>query len=161
MTRPLLDTIIQINRWASVFKFLATDQNLIIFLTYMMVFQVTVTLATLSFFCRRPTVVAIMEFVNAINIKDDTSESSSDNSSAAIVKQDVSNEDVVDDKYSMTVGEPVIKGLLGKGKSRIMFNIKLHMAHAQIFLMNDDETKLSSLSQDKLLTDIKVCLIFS
>ncbi|XP_042953951.1 uncharacterized protein LOC122290372 isoform X2 [Carya illinoinensis] len=117
--------------------------------------QVTVTLATLSFFCRRPTVVAIMEFSNAINIKDESCESFSDSSSAATGKQEVSK-DVIDDKYSTTVGDPVIKGLLGKGKSRIMFNLKLHMAHAQIVLMNEDETKLSCLLQDNLLTDIKV-----
>lgn len=121
-------------------------------------FQVTVTLATLSFFCRRPTVVAIMEFSNAINIKDESCESFSDSSSAATGKQEVSK-DVIDDKYSTTVGDPVIKGLLGKGKSRIMFNLKLHMAHAQIVLMNEDETKLSCLLQDNLLTDIKVWLI--
>lgn len=118
------------------------------------------TLATLSFFCRRPTVVAIMEFSNAINIKDESCDSSSDGSSAATVKQEVSREDVIDDKYSTAVGDPVIKGLLGKGKSRIMFNLKLRMAHAQIVLMNEDETKLSSLSQDNLLTDIKVWSIF-
>jgi vacuolar protein sorting-associated protein 13A/C len=123
-------------------------------------FQVRVTLATLSFFCRRTTVVAIMEFVNAINIEDESCESFSDSSSAAIMKQDVVREDVVDDKYSATVEEPVIKGLLGKGKSRIMFNLTLHMTRAQILLMNEDETKLSSLSQDNLLMDIKVCLSF-
>ncbi|KAE8055526.1 hypothetical protein FH972_012359 [Carpinus fangiana] len=118
--------------------------------------QIRVTLATLSFFCRRTTVVAIMEFVNAINIEDESCESFSDSSSAAIMKQDVVREDVVDDKYPVTVEEPVIKGLLGKGKSRIMFNLTLHMSRAQILLMNEDETKLSSLSQDNLLMDIKV-----
>ncbi|XP_065619172.1 uncharacterized protein LOC112023786 [Quercus suber] len=118
--------------------------------------QVKVTLATLSFFCRRKTIVAIMEFVNAINIKDDRLESFSDSSSTAIMKQDVSREDVVDDKYSTLFEEPVVKGLLGKGKSRIMFNLTLHMAHAQILLMNEDETKLASLSQDNLLMDIMV-----
>lgn len=119
------------------------------------------TLATLSFFCRRKTIVAIMEFVNAINIKDERFESFRDSSSTAIMKQDVSREDVVDDKYSTSFEEPVVKGLLGKGKSRIMFNLTLHMAHAQILLMNEDETKLASLSQDNLLMDIMVCLIFS
>ncbi|KAK9984845.1 hypothetical protein SO802_034370 [Lithocarpus litseifolius] len=118
--------------------------------------QVKVTLATLSFFCRRKTIVAIMEFVNAINIRDERFESFSDSSSTAIMKQDVSKEDVVDDKYSTSFEEPIVKGLLGKGKSRIMFNLSLHMAHAQILLMNEDETKLASLSQDNLLMDIMV-----
>jgi vacuolar protein sorting-associated protein 13A/C len=102
-----------------------------------------------------------MEFVNAINIKDERCESFSDSSSAAIMKQDVSREDVVDDQHSTTIDEPLLKGLLGKGKLRIIFNLTLHMAHAQILLMNEDETKLASLSQDNFLMDIKVCLIFS
>lgn len=68
---------------------------------------------------------------------------------------------MVDDQLSTTIQEVVVKGLLGKGKSRVVFNVTLNMARAQILLMNDDETKLASLSQDNLLTDIKVCLSLS
>ncbi|GMN21548.1 hypothetical protein TIFTF001_040051 [Ficus carica] len=118
--------------------------------------QVTVTLATLSFFCRRPMVLTIMEFVNAINIDDEGCESFSDNSSGAVVKRGISKDNVVDDLQSTTTQEDVVKGLLGKGKSRVIFNITLNMKRAQILLMNEDETKLASLSQDSLLTDIKV-----
>lgn len=56
----------------------------------------------------------------------------------------------------MAINEPSVKGLLGKGKTRVVFNITLNMARAQILLMNEDETKLAVLSQDNLLTDIKV-----
>lgn len=118
------------------------------------------TLATLSFFCRRPMIVAIMEFVNAINIEDGSTESFSNSSSVAITRNDSSRENAVDDQLSTTTQEAVVKGLLGKGKSRVVFNVMLIMARAQILLMNDDETKLASLSQDNLLTDIKVCCIF-
>ncbi|KAK6251014.1 hypothetical protein SCA6_005019 [Theobroma cacao] len=118
--------------------------------------QVTVTLATLSFFCRRPTILAIMEFANAVTIEDESCESFSDNSSAVGVKHDISSEDPADNQQSTSVEEPVVKGLLGKGKSRIIFNLKLNMAHAQILLMNENETKLATLSQENLLTDIKV-----
>ncbi|KAF5735104.1 hypothetical protein HS088_TW15G00604 [Tripterygium wilfordii] len=113
--------------------------------------RVTVTLATLSFFCRRPTILAIMEFVNAINVDDESCESSTDNSSAAVVKHDVSG---VDDQQLKPLEEPV--GLLGKGKSRVVFNLTLNMVRAQILLMNENETVLATLSQDNLLTDIKV-----
>lgn len=125
-----------------------------------MSFQVTVTLATLSFFCRRPTILAIMEFVNAINIKDESCESFSDNSSGAVVKHGIPRDDVVNDQLSTTTQEAVVKGLLGKGKSRIVFNVTLNMKRAQILLMNENETKLASLSQDNLLMDIKVYLSF-
>ncbi|KAK4786568.1 hypothetical protein SAY86_010401 [Trapa natans] len=116
--------------------------------------QVTVTLATLSFFCRRPTIVAIIEFVNAINIEDENTESFSDNSSVAI--KHGSPKDVAEDQLSVAVEDSIVKGLLGKGKSRTIFNLKLNMASAQILLMNENEAKLATLSQDNLLTDIKV-----
>ncbi|XP_020979196.1 uncharacterized protein LOC107640015 [Arachis ipaensis] len=116
--------------------------------------QVIVTLATLTFFCRRPTILAIMEFVNSINIEDENLATSSDSLSPTIVKNDVSRD--ADDLHDTAVEEHAVKGLLGKGKSRIMFNLTLKMAQAQIFLMKENETKLACLSQESLLTDIKV-----
>ncbi|PPR99880.1 hypothetical protein GOBAR_AA20786 [Gossypium barbadense] len=118
--------------------------------------KVTVTLSTLSFFCRRPTILAIMDFANAVTIEDETCESFGDGSSAFGVKHDISSEDPVDNQQATNFDEPVVKGLLGKGKSRIIFNLTLNMAHAQILLMNENETKLATLSQENLRTDIKV-----
>ncbi|XWS49634.1 hypothetical protein CRYUN_Cryun12cG0020000 [Craigia yunnanensis] len=118
--------------------------------------KVTVTLATLSFFCRRPTILAIMEFANAVTIEDEICGSFSDNSSAVGVKHDISSEDPAENPQSTNIEEPVVKGLLGKGKSRIIFNLTLNMDHAQILLMNENETKFATLSQENLLTDIKV-----
>lgn len=118
----------------------------------------TVTLATLSFFCRRPTIVAILEFVDSINVEDDSCESFSDSSSTANVRHEVSMENNVHDQQLATVEEPIVKGLLGKGKSRIVFSLVLNMARAQIFLMKEDEAKLAILSQDHFCTDIKVCI---
>uniref|UniRef100_A0A2P2MGT2 Uncharacterized protein LOC105636609 n=3 Tax=Rhizophora mucronata TaxID=61149 RepID=A0A2P2MGT2_RHIMU len=118
--------------------------------------QVAVTLAMLSFFCRRPTILAIIEFVNAINVEDVAAKYSHDNSSAAMVEHDTSSDDMVGDRHWETIEDPVVKGLLGKGKSRVIFNLMLNMARAQILLMNENETKLATLSQDNLLTDIKV-----
>lgn len=97
-----------------------------------------------------------MEFVNSITIKDESCESFSDSSSTAITNHDT-RDDAVDGPQSMAINEPAVKALLGKGKSRVVFNITLNMARAQILLVNEDETKLAILSQDNLLTDIKVC----
>lgn len=119
-----------------------------------MSFQVIVTLATLSFFCRRPTIVAIMDFINSINIEDGSVATSSDSSSTAVMKNDESRD--VDDLNATAVEEHAVKGLLGKGKSRIMFNLTLKMARTQILLMKENETKLACLSQESLLTDINV-----
>lgn len=116
------------------------------------------TLATLSFFCRRSTILAILEFASSITIEEESCESFSDSSSAVGVTRDISSEDPTDNLQSTSIEEPVVKGLLGKGKSRIIFNLTLNMAHAQILLMNENETKFASLSQENLRTDIKVCL---
>ncbi|KAL6543919.1 hypothetical protein OROGR_010416 [Orobanche gracilis] len=117
--------------------------------------EVAVTLSTLSFYCRRPTILAIMEFVNAINIEDN-SEKLSDESSTAIVSHDTFSEVVNDGLPSTLVEEPVVESLLGKGKSRVVFYLSLNMARAEIFLMKENESKLATLAQDNLLTDIKV-----
>ncbi|OVA12725.1 Pleckstrin homology domain [Macleaya cordata] len=116
--------------------------------------RVVVTLATLSFFCYRPTILAILKFVAAINISDENSDASSDKSSAA--QQDSSREDSIDDQNLSAVQEPVMKGLLGKGKSRVIFYLTLNMARAEILLMNENGTQLATLSQNNFLTDIKV-----
>lgn len=120
-----------------------------------MLFQVTISLATLSFFCRRPTILAILEFVSAINVEDEKSETFSDNLPLAMVKHEISEEYVVG-QDSTPVEELVVKGLLGKGKSRTIFNLVLKMARAEILLMHENGTKFATLSQDNLLTDIKV-----
>ncbi|XP_075102606.1 uncharacterized protein LOC142177516 [Nicotiana tabacum] len=119
--------------------------------------KVAVTLATLSFFCRRPTILAVMEFVNAINVGEESCKSFSDISSSAITQHDSSKENVVDSQLFETADLPAVKGLLGKGKSRIMFGLTLNMARAQILLMKEDGSKLATLSQDNFLTDINVC----
>ncbi|GAB2273666.1 hypothetical protein Dimus_008448 [Dionaea muscipula] len=118
--------------------------------------RVILTLATLSLFCRRPTIHAIMEFANAINIENGSVEYFSDASAMASPVHDKSGEDLINSQQSQAVTEPTLKGLLGKGKSRVIFFLSLNMARAQILLMKEDEKRLATLSQDNLLTDIKV-----
>ncbi|PIN17888.1 hypothetical protein CDL12_09445 [Handroanthus impetiginosus] len=118
--------------------------------------QVAVTLSMLSFYCRRPTILAIMEFVNAINTQEDSCETFSDSSLAAVAPHDTPKEVVNDGLPSATMEEPVVKSLLGSGKSRVIFCLLLRMARAEIFLMKEDNSKLATLAQDNFLTDIKV-----
>lgn len=117
--------------------------------------KVAVSLATLSFFCRRPTILAIMDFINAINAENDSHESLNDTSTAT-VQSDVSADYIVDRQASAMSEEPVGKVLLGKGKSRIIFYLTLNMARAQILLIKENGSMLATLSQDNFLTDIKV-----
>ncbi|KAI3918587.1 hypothetical protein MKX01_041907, partial [Papaver californicum] len=116
--------------------------------------RVEVTLATLSLFCYRPTVLAILDFVAAVNISGDSSDAC--NEKSADLPQESSREDMVDDQNLSSVQESVMKGLLGKGKSRVIFYLTLNMARAEILLMNENGTRLATLSQNNLLTDIKV-----
>lgn len=118
-----------------------------------------VTLATLSFFCRRPTILAVMEFVSAINMKDDNSEYFSENSTGVEMKTDNFEEEASNNRE--IAQEAVVKGILGKGKSRVVLNLTLRMARAQIFLMNEKEKQITTLSQDNLLADIKVYFVDS
>ncbi|XP_057872719.2 uncharacterized protein LOC131078906 isoform X2 [Cryptomeria japonica] len=121
--------------------------------------QVMLSLATLSFFCNRPTILAILNFMNAINIeemKEKTSEKEVD-AIATIMKQEPSEKDVKEEPIAtLDQEEPVVKGLLGRGKDRIVFSLVLSMQQAQIVLNNENGTQLAILSQDNLHTDIKV-----
>lgn len=119
--------------------------------------QVVVTLATLSFFCRRPTLAAVLDFVSGINYEDASGKSLSNGSSVASQQHDIPVEGV-DPQNSTAVAQSVAIGLLGKGKSRIVFYLVLNMARAQIVILKEDETKLATFSQDNFLTDIKVNL---
>lgn len=99
-----------------------------------------------------------MEFANAINYvesKDNESvhDSGSDNLSGPITKESEAEEK----SSSTAVRDPALRGLLGKGKSRIIFHLTLNMAKAAIYLMNETGFSIATLSQNNLLTDIKVC----
>ena len=110
------------------------------------------SLASVSFFFRRPTILATMDFISAVNAEDTRDTSRSDDMS-----DDINHLYNVPGPSKFDVSqEPIIKGLLGRGKSRAIFFLMLNMARAQIFLMNEDEKSLATLSQNNLLVDIKV-----
>lgn len=120
-------------------------------------FQVAVTLSTLSFYCRRPTILAIMDFLNDINSPKNTDDTLSDVSSTYAAPYSEQKEIVNDGLPYVSMEEP-LESLLGKGKSRVVFYLLLNMARAEIFLMKENDSKLATLAQDNFLTDIKVCM---
>jgi len=73
-------------------------------------------------------------------IKQETSEKNSKEESNAIINRK----------------DSIVKGLLGKGKDRVIFSLVLSMARAQFVLNNENETHLATLYQDNLHDDIKV-----
>ncbi|KAG0473067.1 hypothetical protein HPP92_014924 [Vanilla planifolia] len=117
--------------------------------------RVVITLATLSFYCYRPTILAILEFVDAINVMENAP--TENDSKSPMPNISTANFNSVEDgPTSYIIDEPVAKGFLSNGKTRIIFFLSLNMATAQIFLMNEDETSLATLSQNNLVADIKV-----
>lgn len=117
-----------------------------------------VTLATLSFFFHRPTILATLEFFNAINISDKNADAEYESIPGQSESLVSTSENTSFHGSNATIYEDSkFKGLLGSGKSRIIFHLTLNMAMAQIFLMSEDGTSLATLLQNNLLTDIKVC----
>ncbi|PNT67930.1 hypothetical protein BRADI_3g33740v3 [Brachypodium distachyon] len=110
--------------------------------------RVVVSVATLTFFCHRPTVLAIMEFMNAINLANVPDENRN--------TDDTKSDNMVEDPKSDVESEPVIKRLLSKGKNRVVFHLTSSMAEAQVLLMKENGDLLATLSQNNLSTDIKV-----
>uniref|UniRef100_A0A0D9XMK5 PH domain-containing protein n=1 Tax=Leersia perrieri TaxID=77586 RepID=A0A0D9XMK5_9ORYZ len=113
--------------------------------------RVVISVATLTFFCHRPTVIAIMEFMNAINLSNVPD--ADKNKDTAL---DPIEDNMAEEPKSDLEAEPVIKRLLAKGKSRTVFHLTSSMAEAQILLMNENGDRLATLSQNNLSTDIKI-----
>lgn len=121
--------------------------------------QVMLSLATLSFYFNRPTILALLNFVNAINIEDmekDIDEKQTD-TLTTIIKQETGEKNTKEESNAIiNRKDSIVKGLLGKGKDRVIFSLVLSMARAQFVLNNENETQLATLYQDNLHADIKV-----
>ncbi|KAA0061458.1 putative vacuolar sorting-associated protein 13B [Cucumis melo var. makuwa] len=61
-------------------------------------------------------------------------------------------------KFPKNTEDGIVKSLLGKGRSRVVFNLELKLSCAQIFLVKENESNLASLLQENLLANIKVFL---
>ncbi|CAM6084054.1 unnamed protein product [Calypogeia fissa] len=126
--------------------------------------QVTATLSTLSFFCNRRTLLALLDLVTAITAEvapQDPDPPLSSTESDAIVTS--INPKAIDDRgqgdesnADFHRNDSVVKGLLGKGKSRIVFLVAMNMDRVQVVLNLEDGNQLSILSLADLHTDIKV-----
>ncbi len=137
--------------------------------------QVRVGLSTLSFYCNRPTLIALMDLGTAITAdveeqsppEESTQPAAGPTSTAGggystdlVSTIDTSViEDVDEDgnpKVPYERKDSVVKGLLGQGKDRVMFLLVVNMDLAQIVLNSDDGSQLATLSQENLHTEVKV-----
>eukprot|EP00246_Nothoceros_aenigmaticus_P016844 TRINITY_DN7877_c0_g1_i1.p1 TRINITY_DN7877_c0_g1~~TRINITY_DN7877_c0_g1_i1.p1 ORF type:complete len:308 (+),score=56.20 TRINITY_DN7877_c0_g1_i1:30-926(+) len=123
--------------------------------------EVRVTLTSLSFSCTRPTLLAILELVSAVTTEisiDDESTAKVDSSAGADDLVTTIDPSVIDGKGDTRMGrnDSIVKGLLGRGKDRVVFLLSVHMVHAQIVLNLEDGSQLATLFQEDLHTEVKV-----
>ncbi|KAG0559465.1 hypothetical protein KC19_10G107200 [Ceratodon purpureus] len=109
--------------------------------------QMTIRMATLDFFCNRPTVVALIEFGSQLS-------DSSENPPTPPAK--VLEESDTKENPEAAVARDVVKGLLGRGKSRVVFRLKLDMESARISINKEDGSQLGMLAQDDFRFELKV-----
>jgi vacuolar protein sorting-associated protein 13A/C len=109
--------------------------------------QMSIRMSALEFYCNRPTLVALIEFgvdVSMVNSvpKSDPDMSAGTHSTIPTGKEHSSR--------------TVVKGLLGYGKRRTIFNMKMDVDRVSMFLNKEDGSQLAMFVQEKFLFDIKV-----
>lgn len=112
--------------------------------------QMTIRMATLDFFCNRPTVVALIEFGSQLS----DSPGNPPTTPAKVVEESDTKENP-----EATVPRDVVKGLLGRGKSRVVFRLKLDMESARISVNKEDGSQLGMLAQDDFRFELKVSFV--
>lgn len=111
-------------------------------------FQMTVSMSKLEFFCNRPTVVALIGFgmdLCSASVEGGREPNIQDNPESEVLL----NKEKVDDSWR-------VKGLLGYGKGRVVFNLRMNVTSVCLFLNKEDGPQLAMLVQENFLLDIKV-----
>ncbi|KAJ3675683.1 hypothetical protein LUZ60_004725 [Juncus effusus] len=109
--------------------------------------QMSIRMTTLEFYCNRPTVVAMIDFgldVSMVNYGTNISTSSTNDSTTAIIPPTPQS------------SKSTIKGLLGYGKGRVVFDLKMDVDQVSVFLNKEDGTQLAVFVQERFLFDLKV-----
>ncbi|KAG9136747.1 hypothetical protein Leryth_004514 [Lithospermum erythrorhizon] len=111
--------------------------------------QMCIRMSKLEFFCNRPTLVAL------INLGFDLNAAYSGTGGSRTNKypddQPLTNKNQIE-----TNGHDFVKGLLGHGKGRVIFNLNMNVDCVTIFLNQEDGSQLAMLIQERFLLDIKV-----
>lgn len=106
-------------------------------------------MSKLEFFCNRPTLVALIDFgldLSSVN------SGLSNNSDSKILDDD----SLLDKVKVEDNGCAFVKGLLGYGKGRVVFNLNMNVDSVSVFLNKEDGTQLAMFVQESFLLDIKV-----
>ncbi|CAL1397515.1 unnamed protein product [Linum trigynum] len=108
--------------------------------------QMSIRMSKLEFFCNRPTLVALIGF--GIDLGNVGSAESSENVVESVDDKSKSKEKTED------TGR--VKGLLGYGKNRVVFDLNMNIDNVTVILNKEDGSQLAMLIQESFLFDLKV-----
>ncbi|KAJ8767440.1 hypothetical protein K2173_017484 [Erythroxylum novogranatense] len=109
--------------------------------------QMSICMSKLEFLCNRPTIVALMGFGFDLSSASSTESSSS--------KTEISDDNSLSIRQR-TEDSGHIKGLLGYGKSRVVFYFSMNVDSVTVFLNKEDDSQLAMLVQESFILDLKV-----
>uniref|UniRef100_A0A0D9VFX1 C2 domain-containing protein n=1 Tax=Leersia perrieri TaxID=77586 RepID=A0A0D9VFX1_9ORYZ len=109
--------------------------------------QMSIRMSALEFYCNRPTLVALIEFGFDVSMVNSVPKNDSD---TAPVMHNVRPTGKEDNARNF------VKGLLGYGKRRTIFNMKMDVDRVSMFLNKEDGSQLAMFVQEKFLFDLKV-----
>lgn len=112
--------------------------------------QMNIRMTKLDFFCNRCTVVSLIDFGMEL------SELMEVISEKASPQNDMAGDAVFPSGNKESTDRLFVKGLLGTGKSRVVFQLKMNVNSVCIFLNKDDGSQLAMLVQEKFQMDLKV-----
>lgn len=104
-----------------------------------------IRMSALEFFCNRPTLVALIGF--NISLASSVGRQSDDVDAPKLTEKKDEN------------GRSLVKGLLGYGKQRIVFNLRMDVDSVCVFLNMEDGSQLAMFVQESFILDLKVSSI--
>ncbi|XP_073012998.1 uncharacterized protein [Typha latifolia] len=110
--------------------------------------QMSIRMSALEFYCNRPTIVALIDFGLDLSLVN------SGDSRGSILVSSTPNASSTEKKEEN--GRALVKGLLGYGKGRVVFNLRMDIDCVCIFLNKEDGSELAMFVQESFLLDLKV-----
>ncbi|KAF9594340.1 hypothetical protein IFM89_030469 [Coptis chinensis] len=108
--------------------------------------QMSIRMSKLEFYCNRPTLVALIGFGLDLSLVSSGIEVHLTEVETSENKERAEEESV----------RAFVKGLLGSGKGRVVFRLKMDVDSVCVFLNKEDGSQLAMLIQESFLLDLKV-----
>ncbi|XP_068666865.1 uncharacterized protein [Aristolochia californica] len=109
--------------------------------------QMSIRMSKLEFFCNRPTLVALIGFGFDLSL---VTSGSIDSPQQVVLIDSVEKGNSEESRHAY------VTGLLGYGKERVVFGLKMDVDSVCVFLNKEDGSQLAMLVQEKFLLNVKV-----